>query len=105
MNSVAGQQAVGPWWAPMDDGLVLAVRVTPGASRAEVVDASGDVLRVRVAAPASKGQANVEVEQLIARLLGVRPSAVTVVRGVRSRDKLVEVVGVDEVPAAVVLPE
>jgi uncharacterized protein YggU (UPF0235/DUF167 family) len=51
------------------------------------------VLRVRVTAPPVEGEANRAVSALVARALGVRPSAVTVARGTRGRDKLIRVEG------------
>jgi hypothetical protein len=70
---------------------LLRLRVQPRASRDEVVAWQDDALRVRVTAPPVDGDANRAVEQLLARELRVRPSAVTVIRGQRSRDKLVRV--------------
>ena len=71
---------------------VIRVRVQPRASRDEIVGwREPGVLAVRVTAPPVEGDANRAVEHLLARALGVRPSAVTVIRGQRSRDKLVRV--------------
>lgn len=54
------------------------------------------VLLVRVAAPALEGRANQSVCRLIAKRLGVPKSAVAIVRGHRSREKLIEIDGVDQ---------
>jgi uncharacterized protein YggU (UPF0235/DUF167 family) len=51
---------------------------------------------VRVTAPPVDGRANEALCRLIARLAGVPPSAVGVVRGHTARDKTVRVEGVDE---------
>jgi uncharacterized protein YggU (UPF0235/DUF167 family) len=51
------------------------------------------VLAVRVTAPPVEGEANRAVSALLAGALGVRPSAVSVVKGARGRDKLVRVEG------------
>ena len=72
---------------------VVRLRVQPRASRDEIVAWQDDALRVRVTAPPVEGEANAAVRSLLARTLGVAPSAVEVVRGDRSRDKLVRVVG------------
>jgi uncharacterized protein (TIGR00251 family) len=78
------------------DGVRLAVRVQPRASRDEVVGwQEGGVLRLRVTAPPVEGEANAAVAALLARALGVAPRAVSVVRGARGRDKLVAVAGLD----------
>jgi len=57
------------------------------------------VLVVRVMAPPLDGRANDGVCRLLADVLGVRRSAVTIVRGDRARDKLVAVEGIDQTAA------
>ena len=71
----------------------VAVRVQPNAARSQVVGFQDDVLRVRVAAPAREGRANRALVDLLAESLGVPRSAVTILRGQTSRDKVVEVRG------------
>jgi uncharacterized protein (TIGR00251 family) len=73
--------------------VVLAVRVHPGASR-ERVAWDGRTLDVWVTARAVEGAANRAVVTVLATALGVRRSAVRLVAGERSRDKLAEVDGV-----------
>ncbi len=63
---------------------LVRLRVQPRASRDEVVAWQDDALRVRVTAPPVEGEANTAVRTLL---------AVEVVRGERSRDKLVRVAG------------
>jgi uncharacterized protein (TIGR00251 family) len=74
--------------------------VVPRASRDEVVGWETGVLRVRVTAPPVEGHANRAVATLLARALGVRPSAVSVVRGERGRDKMVRIEGMTAAEAA-----
>lgn len=52
-------------------------------------------LKLRVAAPPVDGKANSEVCRYLARLLGLSPSRVEVVRGVSGRDKVVLIRDVD----------
>jgi uncharacterized protein (TIGR00251 family) len=72
---------------------LVPVRVQPRASRDEIVGWRDDALRVRVTAPPVEGEANESVRRLVARALGVAPSTVALVRGDRSRDKVVRVAG------------
>jgi uncharacterized protein (TIGR00251 family) len=55
------------------------------------------VLRARVSAPPVDGKANKALCRLIAKRVGVPPSRVSVVRGEKSRDKVVRIEGVDAV--------
>ncbi|WP_406053198.1 DUF167 domain-containing protein [Kribbella sp. NBC_00889] len=77
----------------------ILLRVKPGASRTAVGGrydgAAGPALVVAVAARAVEGQATKAVLDAIAAAFGVRRSAVTLVRGATSRDKLVEIQGDD----------
>jgi uncharacterized protein len=79
------------------DGVVLPVRLTPKASRDEVVGvedhAGACVLKARVRAVPEAGRANEALETLIAMWLGLPPSTVTVVHGGKSRLKQVAVAG------------
>ena len=74
----------------------IAVVLRPGASRDEVLEFSHGLLRVRVKAPPIDGKANASLEKLLARLLGVPPSSVDVLRGARSRRKLLRVEGLSQ---------
>jgi len=71
------------------EGAELAVRVTPNA-RAEAVCA-GDPISVSVTAPPADGKANAAVQAALARALGLPRSRVTLVRGARSRDKVLRI--------------
>ena len=65
----------------------------PGAKTSELLRTPEGALRARLAAPPIDGRANRELVLLIARLLGVAPTAVRVVRGTTSRHKVLEVGG------------
>jgi uncharacterized protein len=51
---------------------------------------------VRVTAPPVDGKANEAVRRLLAKRLGVQVGRVAMIRGESSRDKLVEVDGIDD---------
>lgn len=74
----------------------ITLRVTPSASRDAVVGWQGDVLRLRVAAPAQRGKANEAVLRLLAAALGIERQRLRIVRGHTSRQKVVSVDGLDE---------
>ena len=67
------------------------IRVIPNAGRNEVSEEKDGSLKVRVTAPPERGRANKAAVKLLAESLGVRKSAVKIVKGEKSRDKTVEV--------------
>jgi len=73
----------------------LRLRVAPGARRSEIVGRYGGAWRVRVTAPPDRGRANDEVLQVLAKALDVRPRQVRLIAGASSRDKVVELDGID----------
>lgn len=75
------------------DGARVRVRVQPRASRTELAGEYGDAVRIRLAAPPVDGAANEELIRFIAKRVGVSRSAVSIVSGESSRDKLVRIDG------------
>ena len=71
------------------------LRVSPGASRPAVVGRHGEAWKVRVVAAPERGKANEAVLALLADTLAVPRSSVTLVSGGASRDKIVELAGID----------
>ncbi|MEK7537565.1 MAG: DUF167 domain-containing protein [Patescibacteria group bacterium] len=64
------------------------VKVIPRAKHNEIVERDGRLV-VRVTAPADDGQANAAVLEILARHLHVAASTLKIVRGQRSRLKLI----------------
>jgi uncharacterized protein (TIGR00251 family) len=73
----------------------LRLRVAPGAARPGVVGRHGEAWKVRVAAAPERGQANAAVIALLADTLALPRSSVSLVSGGGSRDKVVELAGVE----------
>jgi uncharacterized protein len=71
------------------------VRLRPRAHRDELIGMRDGVLQARVTAPPVDGRANKALCKLIAKRLGVAASRVSVARGEKSREKLIEVRGID----------
>jgi uncharacterized protein (TIGR00251 family) len=72
----------------------LGLKVIPNASRDEVVGWLGDALKVKVRAPALDGRANASLTEFLADKLGLPRRAVVLLRGDKSRQKLVRIDGV-----------
>jgi uncharacterized protein (TIGR00251 family) len=76
---------------------MLKVHVHPGARREAVRGWRDDgALRVEVTAPPEGGRANAAVSALLAQALALPRREVSVVRGLASRAKVVEVKGLGE---------
>lgn len=73
----------------------LRLRVSPGAAAAAVVGRHGEAWKVRVAAAPERGKANDAVLALLATTLSVPRSSVSLVSGGASRDKIVELTGIE----------
>ena len=74
----------------------ITCRVMPNAKKTavgefEVHPELGEVLRVRLQAPPTDGRANKELVAVLAKHFGVRKSEVVIVRGEKSRVKVVDV--------------
>jgi uncharacterized protein (TIGR00251 family) len=95
-----------PFLEATPEGTRLRIKVQPRASRSEVGEVSGDLLKVRVTAPPVDHAANEAVLELLAHRLGVRRGAVQLVRGQTSRQKVVLVVGLtpDDIVARLAVP-
>ena len=68
----------------------IAVRAVPRAKKNEVIEEAAHY-KVYVTAPAIEGRANRAVLELLAAHFGLKKSQVHLVRGEKSRDKVVDV--------------
>jgi uncharacterized protein (TIGR00251 family) len=73
----------------------IRLRVSPGASRSEVVGRHGDAWKVRVRAAPERGRANAAVLALLAKTLDLPRGSLALVAGHADRDKIVELDGLD----------
>jgi uncharacterized protein len=78
------------------NGVSLAVRVKPRASKSRVVGVREGALEVAVAAPPVDGEANAELVRFLAKLLDLPRSAVRLISGETARLKVIECAGLDE---------
>ena len=76
-------------------GVFLSCHVQPGAKRTAISGVYGTSLKIALAAPPVDGKANKELCVFLAKKLGLAKSAVTLVSGQTSRDKVVFLPGID----------
>jgi uncharacterized protein (TIGR00251 family) len=77
-------------------GAALAVRVTPRASKNEIVDILSDgTVKVHLTAPPVEGKANEALLKFLSKVLDVPLTRLDVVAGATGRDKLISVIDMD----------
>jgi len=77
-------------------GSALALRITPRASKNEIVEVLSDgTVKVHLTAPPVEGQANEALLKFLSGILDVPVSSLDIVAGVGGRDKLISVTGMD----------
>ena len=77
----------------------LSIRVQPGARSDALIGFSsdgrgGEVLKIRLRAPAVEGKANAALIEFLAQSLGLRRGQIAVLRGEKAREKVVAVEGI-----------
>jgi len=73
----------------------LELKIIPNAPRNEIVGWLGSALKVKVHAPALEGRANDELLAFLAEHLDLPRRSVTLLRGDKSRQKIVRIAGQD----------
>ena len=79
------------WCSQHDDAVRLSVQVLPNAKKTEVVDLIDGALKIRLKAQPIEGQANVELIRFIATKMKLPKKQISVVRGLTSRQKTLEI--------------
>lgn len=79
---------------------LLALRVQPRSPRDAFAGTTGDRLKVRITAAPTDGRANEHLRRWLADTLRVPLAHVRIERGSTSRDKRVRIVGIEDLPAA-----
>jgi hypothetical protein len=78
-------------------GITIKIKVEPRSSRKGISGVMGDTLKVRVNSPPVGGAANEELREVLSEELGIRKTAIKIIRGSSSRDKVVEVAGINSI--------
>jgi uncharacterized protein len=77
-------------------GAALALRVTPRASKNEIVEVLSDgTVKIHLTAPPVEGKANEALLKFLAEILDIPVSHLDIVAGASGRDKLVSVIEMD----------
>ena len=82
-----------PAWRAVEDGLVIAVRVTPRSSREILAAGTAEHFVARLTAPPVEGAANAALLALVARHFALPRRAITLVAGDTARLKRLHLTG------------
>lgn len=75
---------------------LLEVRISPNASRSRLLTWHGEQLKIAIAAPAIDNKANLELIRFISKQLHLSKSSIQLVKGSKSKSKIIEVQGIDK---------
>jgi hypothetical protein len=70
--------------------MILSIRVIPKASR-NLVKKENDIFKVYLTKPAQDGLANNQLIDLLSEHLNIKKSGIKIIKGHKSRNKLVEI--------------
>lgn len=73
------------------NGMRISVRVKPNAKKDTVLQSADGSFVVSVKMPAAEGKANDRLVKVLAKHFGIAPSCITIVSGVSSRTKRMEI--------------
>jgi hypothetical protein len=93
MRDGPGRPPLPQYVTPRPGGSELVVRVVPRAGRSALAGERGGALLVRLAATPVEGAANSALVRLLADVLHVPRTSITITAGARSRDKRLAVSG------------
>ena len=78
----------------INGGVVFTAKIIPGSSRTAVCGLLDEMLKIKVSAPPEKGKANKSLLDFLAKQLGVKKNAVSIISGKTSAVKSVQVLGI-----------
>jgi uncharacterized protein (TIGR00251 family) len=78
----------------IDGGVVFTAKIVPGSSKTAVCGMLGEMVKIKVAAPPEKGKANQGLIEFLAKQLGVKKNAISIISGQTNPVKQVQVLGV-----------
>jgi uncharacterized protein (TIGR00251 family) len=100
-TAVAANHTARSWYRWDGDALILQLRIQPGARRDEFAGPYGEhQYRLRIAAPALEGRANLQLRRFLAKRFGVATSGVAIVGGEHGRDKVIRITRPSRSPLA-----
>ena len=81
---------------PCDNGIRFSAIIQPRSSKNEVTGVYNDALKIRLTSPPVDNKANKACMIFFAKWLGISPSKISIVQGLSSKNKIIEVDGLTE---------
>jgi hypothetical protein len=78
-------------------GVTLKIKVEPRSSRKGISGVVGDAIKIKVNAPPVGGAANEELIEVLSEEFGIKKTSIKILRGISSRNKVVEIEGVTSI--------
>jgi len=78
-----------------EKGIRIRIKVQPRSSRRGIGDITGDTLKVYLTSPPVDGADNEQLIEVLSEEMSVKKGAIRIVRGLSSREKVVEIEGVE----------
>jgi len=78
----------------LGEAVVFTVKVVPGSSRTEICGLLNGMVKIRVSAAPEKGKANKVLIDFLAKQLGIKSKAVSIISGHKTSIKRVQVSGI-----------
>lgn len=79
------------------NGITICVKVRPRSSSRGIEGVQGDNVKVRLTSPPVDNAANEQLIEVLSEELGVRKSSISIIKGLSSRQKVIEIKGVDNI--------
>jgi len=80
-------------------GITFKVKIEPKSSKRGISGLVGDALKIRVNAPPVREAANEELVEILSEEFCIKKAAIKIIRGHFSRDKVVEIEGMEVAPS------
>lgn len=78
--------------------MIIQIKVTPNASKNQILGFDEGILKVRIRAVPEKGRVNEELIDFLSEILGIAKSKIEILSGQTSRLKRLKIEGVSEFP-------
>ncbi len=82
---------------PCERGIRFSVIIQPRSSQNEISGIHNNSLKIRLTSPPVDGAANKTCIKFLSKWLEVSPSRVSIVAGLSSKNKIIEIEGMDEI--------